>query len=151
MLSPPPTPSTIAEQASLYRSGLLLGIIPGGTVVSWADGLLEQHGSQEHVLIDISETSAWDISRLRELLLELCSETVTMQTVGLLLGIIRDDAHSGKRSIDDILTILTQMRRMIKIDFEIAETIKQFEILQESGTAGNTAIAEQVLQWLRQW
>jgi hypothetical protein len=137
-----------SEQASFYRIALQLGLISGRTVVEWAEKCIENESSIPHSLIDISETSEWDITRFRHLLLEVClDEKVNITIVYKILRIIYLDIKNNKRNLNDTMTVLTQMRQFVKIDPIISEQIKKFEI--QYGTIPGELIKDNSIeQWL---
>jgi hypothetical protein len=105
-----------AEQATFFRAALLLGLIRGGAVVEWSDTVLANDAQAPAAFVEIASTHPGDLTALRHALYPLCADRESMSVVQRLLGVVSQDLDSGRRSFDDTVRVLSQVRRFLKLD-----------------------------------
>jgi hypothetical protein len=142
-----------ASNASFFRTALLLGLLPGARVVKWAETVLADDNNAPHHFSEIVSIPPGDVTLLRYTLLELCTEQVTEPVMRAIFGLIYRDLASGKRNINDTVTVLSQFRRFVKLGREAAEQLLQFEMVWSSGKTGDAAeqLRLQVSGWLERF
>lgn len=113
-----------AEQATFFRAALLLGLVRGEAVVEWSDRVLADDASAPAAFVEIASTSAGDLTALRHALYPLCEVHESPAVVQRLLGIVSDDFDRGRRSFDDTVTVLSQVRRFLKLDLATDDGLK---------------------------
>ena len=143
---------TQSEQAAFFRAALFLGLVRGETVVQWADETLARWSDVPAAFVEIASIPAGDLTALRLALLRLCDEREPDRVIRAVLGLVRHQLASGRRSFGDTMTVLKQMRGSIKLAPELADTLRQFELqfLRASRTGEMTPLEVHVHDWLKQ-
>ena len=135
------------DEAAYYRAGLLLGLLKGAEVVSWADAAIGADPSPPAALVEISTTDADDMSALRRLLFDLSGERESADVVRRVLGLAQKDLSSGRRSFADTMTVLKQLRAFLKLDRDLNEHLKALGVDVAMKREG---AEDRVREWLRQ-
>ena len=148
--TPPGLPVTAT--ASFYHTTLLLGLLPGDPVVKWAETYIEQHETAPSPFFDIVSTPAGDITALRYALHDLCNGTVSPEVLRSVFTLIRAQYTDGKRSFDDTMRVLFQVRYFLKLEKPLADTINTFETDYESAVhnGATTGLEKNIAVWLKQ-
>lgn len=141
-----------SSKASFFRTALLLGLLPGSIVLRWAEEVIESSENIPHPFYEIAMISPEDITALRYALLNLCTENISPEVLKAIFGLVFRDHYSNKRSFEDTMTVLNQIRRFIKIDHTTFETLISFEIEFSDAVNSNniTGIRQKVHSWLFQ-
>jgi hypothetical protein len=140
-----------AEQAALFRAGLLLGLVRGEEVVGWADQVLGGDAAAPAAFVEIATTPTADLSLLRERLLDVCGAGESEAVVRRLIALVHRDLTTGRRGFRDTMTVLKQLRAFLKLPRDMNEEVKGLGVdvaLAVPGTP-EAAVAEQrVRSWL---
>jgi len=112
------------EQATFYRAALLLGLIRGDAVIEWSDGVIARDPDAPPAFVEIASTPPDDLSALRHALYPLCDDRESPPVVRRLIGLVSQDLESGRRSFDDTITVLSQIRRFLKHEPAFDEELK---------------------------
>lgn len=112
------------EQATFYRAALLLGLIRGDAVIRWSDGVLARDSGAPAAFVEIASTPPDDLSALRHALYPLCDDRESSSVVHRLIGVASQDLESGRRSFDDTITVLSQIRRFLKLEPAFDDELK---------------------------
>jgi hypothetical protein len=102
-------------QATYYRTALLLGLVRGDVVHCWAEEAIEREPEPPRELIEVVSVSPTDLSTLRHALWPLVAEPEPLEVLRALFGLLQADLSSGRRGLMDTLTILRQMRSMLRL------------------------------------
>jgi hypothetical protein len=129
-------------EATYYRTALLLGLVPGEDVRRWAERVIDQEPEPPQAVFDIVSTSSSDLSALRHALWPLVLDPEPPSVLRAVLALVHADLESGRRALADTITVLRQMRSMLRLPAPLyaernAEHVKQASV--------KTAIPE----WLR--
>ena len=74
--------------------------------------------------VEIASTPPDDLSALRHALYPLCDDRESPSVVRRLIGLVSQDLESGRRSFDDTITVLSQIRRFLKHEPAFDEELK---------------------------
>ena len=132
-------------EATYYRTALLLGLVRGDVVHRWAEQAIEREPEPLPELIEIVAAPSTDLSALRHALWPLVIEPVPRVVFEALFGLLYADLASGRRGIADTLTVLRQMRSMLRLPPPVYAELNSVLVAYAEGRA--TAIAE----WLEQF
>lgn len=132
-------------EATYYRTALLLGLTRGEVVHRWAEETIEREPEPLPELIDIVSAPSTDLSALRHALWPLVVEPVPGVVFEALFGLLHADLASEGRSIADTLTVLRQMRSMLRLPPPMYAELNSVLVAYADGRT--TAIAE----WLEQF
>lgn len=102
-------------EATYYRTALLLGLIRGEVVHGWAEQAIERESEPLPELIEIVSASSTDLSALGHALWPLVLEPAPRVVFEAVFGLMHADLATGRRSVTDTLTILRQMRSMLRL------------------------------------
>jgi hypothetical protein len=132
-------------EATYYRTALLLGLIRGEVVHRWAEQAIEREPEPLPELIEIVSAPSTDLSALRHALWPLVIEPVPRVVFEALFGLMHADLASGRRGVTDTLTVLRQMRSMLRLPPPMYAELNSVLVAYADGR--KTAIAE----WLEQF
>jgi hypothetical protein len=132
-------------EATYYRTALLLGLVRGDVVHRWAEQAIEREPEPLPELIEIVAAPSTDLSALRHALWPLVIEPVPRVVFEALFGLLYADLASGRRGIADTLTVLRQMRSMLRLPPPVYAELNSVLVAYAEGRT--TAIAE----WLEQF
>ena len=133
------------QQATFYRAALLLGLASGDEVVRWAETVIAQVAVPPDDLLDLAMTSPDDLTALRAALRPIAAPTESAAVCRTILGVTAGDLASGRRSIRDTVTVLTQVAARLSIARAWAEdidTLADDYTLATAQVAGHPAAAE---------
>jgi len=106
-------------EATCFRTALLLGLIRGGRVQLWAEEAIAREAEPPAALIDVVSAAPTDLSELRHALWPLVIEPVPAVVLKAMFGLLHADLSAGQRSLADTITVLRQMRSMLKLPADI--------------------------------
>jgi hypothetical protein len=132
-------------EATYYRTALLLGLVRGDVVHRWAEQAIEREPEPLPELIEIVAAPSTDLSAMRHALWPLVIEPVPRVVFEALFGLLYADLASGRRGIADTLTVLRQMRSMLRLPPPVYAELNSVLVAYAEGRT--TAIAE----WLEQF
>lgn len=101
--------------ATYYRTALLLGIVRGEAVHAWAEEMIAQDPQPPHALLELLSVPPADLTALRHALWPLVVEPDPPQVIETMLALLHADLISGRRGLTDTVTILRQMRSMVRL------------------------------------
>lgn len=143
------------EKATFYRAALLLGLVPGETVVQWAHDVIERAPAVPAPFLDIVLCAPGDLTALRQALQPISDEAESSTVLGAILDLAADDLTAGRRSIKDTVMVLSQVRRFLAAAPRVREELDSLEavfMLAHAGIVGNVAsIDVRVREWLMQF
>jgi hypothetical protein len=134
-------------EATYYRTALLLGIIPGHAVQRWAVHVIEHEPEPPSAFFEVALVPSGDLSGLRDALWPLVVEPDPPTVLEAILGLLHADLSSGRRGLNDTITILRQMRSMLRLPAGIYAALNAALVAHAAESAHRTAIAE----WLQQF
>jgi hypothetical protein len=142
------------EEATFYRAALLLGLIRGDAVVKWSDAVLARESDAPPAFAEIASTPPDDLSAMRHALYPLCDDRESPSVVRKIFGRISQDLLSGRRTFDDTVTVLSQVRKFLKLEPATNEALKTLLVSvwqARHHLGGDMADAEtRVREWLRE-
>jgi len=106
-------------QATFYRTALLLGLVGGDAVHRWAERVIQIERDPPKAFVEIVSVPIADLSGLRHALWPLVIEPDPAAVIEAILGLLYADLEGGPRSLDDTLTILRQMRSLLRLPSDI--------------------------------
>jgi hypothetical protein len=133
--------------ATYYRTALLLGLVRGEVVQDWAEQAVERELHPPLELIDVISVASTDLSALRHALWPLVLEPEPREVLEAMLGLLHADLSSGRRGLKDTLTVLRQMRSMLRIPAPLYADLNS--ALVTYATSGGQA--EAIVEWLGQF
>jgi hypothetical protein len=102
-------------EATYYRTALLLGILPGSQVHRWAERIIERAPTPPEGFLDVISAGPNDLSALRAALWPLAVEPEPPSVLRAMFALLHADLESGRRSLSDTITVLRQMRSMLRL------------------------------------
>lgn len=140
------SPATQAVEATYYRTALLLGLVRGEAVHRWADDAIAREAVPHAALIAVASTPADDLSGLRHALWPLVIEPDPPESIQSILGVVGADLAPGRRTMDDTVTVLRQLRSMVKLPRPLYDELSAALVEQVHEHQGGDAIR----RWLAQ-
>ena len=134
-------------EATYYRTALLLGLIRGEAVHQWAEQVIEQDPEPPHAFFEVASAPPADLSALRDALWPLVAEPEPSVVLEAVLGMLHEDLASGRREFTDTLTILRQMRSMLRLPPDMYASLNA--ALVASVTASTRGLP--IVRWLEQF
>jgi hypothetical protein len=134
-------------QATYYRTALLLGLIRGEAVHQWAEQVIEQDPEPPHAFFEVASVPPTDLSALRGALWPLVTEPDPSVVLEAVLGLLHEDLASGRRGFTDTLTVLRQMRSMLRLPPDIYASLNAALVASVTEGAGRLPI----VRWLEQF
>ena len=123
-------------EATYYRTALLLGLIPGEEVLRWAERIVEREAAPPPALLELVAVPATDLSALRYGLWPLAIEPEPPEVLHAMFGLLHADLAAGRRGVEDTVTVLRQMRSMLRLPAPLYEELN--EALVSHGLAKST-------------
>ena len=139
------------DQATFYRAALLLGLTSGERVVSWAGAILREDPTTLPEIREVSLVPPGDLTALRAALQPLTAPRESNAVLRSVIGIAARDLASGRRSMRDTVTVLSQVRRHLTIPDAMQWAIDTLEGDYMLATAGVTAQLDTVEARVRAW
>jgi len=136
-----------AVQATYYRTALLLGLVRGDAVHRWAEQVIEREAAPSHAVIEIASISTDDLSALRHALWPLVRDPEPPDVLHALLGRLYADLTSGRRGLADTLTVLRQMRSMLRLPPAIYADLNGALVAHAAESEPKQAIASWLCQY----
>lgn len=140
------------EEATFYRAALLLGLTRGDAVVRWSDAVLAADPDAPAAFVEIAATPADDLSAMRHALYPLCDDRESTAVIRRIIGLVSQDLADARRSFEDSVRVLSQIRRFLMLDAATDDGLKA--LLVEVWRArhelgGDRAVTEaRVREWL---
>jgi hypothetical protein len=104
-----------SQRATHFRTALLLGLIRGDVVHEWAERVIAEEPKPPAPFIDLVAVPVDDLSEMRHALWPLVVDPPPQEVLHAVLGLIHDDFAQGRRGVADTLTVLRQMRSLLKL------------------------------------
>src|SRR6266853_3084395 len=136
-----------ALRATYYRTALLLGLIQGALVHRWAEQVIDQEPASHPAFFEIVSASPGDLSALRYALWPLVIEPDPPAVIEELLGGLNADLASGARGLADTITVLRQMRSMLRLPPTIYEGLNATLVAHVAEGKSGQVIAK----WLQEF
>ncbi len=108
-----------ALDATYCRTALLLGLVTGQDIHRWAELVIEREREPPKEFFEIVSAPVGDLSALRHALWPLVIEPEPASVIDAILGTLYADLVGERRSLEDTLTILRQMRSLLRLPAEI--------------------------------
>jgi hypothetical protein len=102
-------------EATYYRTALLLGLIPGDAVHRWAERIIDEEATPQNELLELVSIPVSDLSALRLGLWPLAVEPEPEAVLRAILGLVHADLTDERRTTEDTVTVLRQMRSMLRL------------------------------------
>lgn len=131
-----------AEAASFLRAALLLGLLSPEDVIAWSDQIISEDPCPPAFTYTLSLTRP-ELSSVREVLRPVALSAEPLGVIEAVLGLAARDMASGRRTVDDTLRVLTQLRRFLELDPRLNEEITVLEHGHMLAVAGLTDQLEQ--------
>jgi hypothetical protein len=135
-----------AERATCYRTALLLGLIDGIAVHQWAHYVIEHDASPPAAFFELISIDPMDLSALRKALWPLVIEPDPPAVLRSLLGRLGHDLTAGHRGVTDTITVLRQMRSMLRLPPDIYAELNAALVAQVRDGQD-----EAIVRWLQQF
>lgn len=108
-----------ALRATYFRTALLLGLVRGDDVHRWAERVIDRERDPPKAFFDIVSVPADDLTGLRHALWPLVIDPEPATVIEAILSLLYADLMGERRNFDDTLTILRQMRSLLRLPPEI--------------------------------
>jgi hypothetical protein len=135
-----------AERATYYRTALLLGLVDGGTVHDWAQGVIERDSNPPAALFELITIDPTDLSALRNALWPLVIEPDPISVLRSLFARLNVDLTTARRGMGNTITVLRQMRGMLRLPADIYAGLNA-ALVAQAREGRDDAIA----RWLEQF
>ena len=123
---------TYSLEATYYRTALLLCLLQGEEVHRWAEGVIEREAIPPHELLDLVSISSTDLSALRHALWPLVVEPEPPAVLRAMLALLHGDLESGRRGVHDTVTVVRQMRSMLRLPAGLYDELNAVLVEQAS-------------------
>jgi hypothetical protein len=133
---------THSLEATYYRTALLLGLVRGEEVHRWAERVIEREPLPPHELLDLVSTPSTDLSALRYALWPLAVEPEPPSVLRAMFALLHADLESGRRGVPDTVTVVRQMRSMLRLPAGLYAELNAALVAQST-------VATAVPDWLR--
>jgi hypothetical protein len=133
--------------ATFYRTALLLGIVSTEAVHRWAIDIIHTEAEPPPALVELASIPLNDLSGARHALWPLVVEPDPIAVLEAILALLHNDLASGQRNLVDTMTILRQMRSMVRMPPAMYAGLNAAFVAQAGASSEGPAIAE----WLRQF
>lgn len=137
--------SSYAEEATYYRTALLLGLVDGVTVHDWTQRAIERDANPPAAFFELTSIDPMDLSAMRSALWPLVIEPDPPGVLQRLFTQLHADLTAGRRGITDTITILRQMRSLLRLPPDIYAALNA-AFVAHAREGREDAIA----RWLRQ-
>jgi hypothetical protein len=133
--------------ATYYRTALLLGLVRGEVVQAWAEQAIEREPELPRELVEVVSVPPTDLSALRQALWPLVAEPEPREVLEAMLGLLHADLSSGRRGLSDTLTVLRQMRSMLRLPAPLYADLNS-ALVAYSASGGQAGV---IVEWLAQF
>ena len=113
----------------------------------WADQGIEHEPDPPPALLEVASVAPTDLSALRYALWPLVIEPEPSVVIQALLGVLHAELTSGRRGLADTLTVLRQMRSMLRLPPPIYADLNAALVAHAAESEPKKTLAE----WLRQF
>jgi hypothetical protein len=134
-------------EATYYRTALLLGLVRGEVVHRWVEQVIEHDPEPPPAFVEVASAPPEDLSALRDALWPLVAEPEPTPVLEAVLGLLHEDLASGRRGLKDTLTILRQMRSMLRLPADLYSGLNAALVASVTESAGGLPI----VRWLQQF
>jgi ribosomal protein S18 acetylase RimI-like enzyme len=132
-------------EATYYRTALLLGVVRGEIVRRWAERVIEHDPEPPPAFFDVVSVQPADLSALRHALWPLVREPDPPAVLEAIFGLLYEDLSSGRRSFTDTITILRQVRSMLRLPPPMYADLNAALVASAAESTDKNAVA----RWLR--
>lgn len=122
--------SPLAEQATYYRTSLLLGLVDGATVRDWAQHVIEHQPDVPAAFFELISIDTMDLTALRHALWPLVIEPDPPAVLRSILARLAADLQSGHRSLEDTIFVLRLMRSLLRLPPDLYEALNAALVAQ---------------------
>lgn len=122
-----------AFNATFYRTALLLGLIRGEVVHHWAEQVIANEAKPPAAFIDLIGVPVDDLSEMRHALWPLVIDPPPPEVLHAILGLLHEDLAGGRCQLSDTITILRQMRSMLKLPTALYAELNDTLVTYETG------------------
>ena len=102
-------------EATFYRTALLLGLVTGDCVHRWAEKAIEREAEPSPAFFELMSVPTSDLTGLRHALWPLVIDPDPPAVLEVIFGRLRADLAGDQRDLKDTLTIIRQMRSMLRL------------------------------------
>src|SRR5262245_39900972 len=134
-------------EATYYRTALLLGLIRGEAVHQWAEQVIEKDPEPPVAFFEVVSALPADLSALRDALWPLVANPEPAIVLEAVLRLVHEDLASGRRGYADTLTILRQMRSMLRLPPDLYAGLNAALVASVTDSTRELPI----VQWLQQF
>jgi len=134
-------------EATYYRTALLLGLIRGEAVHRWAEQVIEKDPEPPVAFFEVVSALPADLSALRDALWPLVAKPEPAIVLEAVLRLVHEDLASGHRGYADTLTILRQMRGMLRLPSGLYASLNAALVASVTESTRGLSIVE----WLQQF
>ena len=135
-----------SRAATYYRTALLLGLIRGCEVHQWAEQVIAGEPKPAAAFVDLMSVPVDDLSEMRHALWPLVIDPPPSDVLDSILGLVQSQLAEGRRSVEDTVTVLRQIRSMIKMSRELYDALGAALIAHDGDPATGS-----IGGWLRQF
>jgi len=144
-------PTSFAEEVTFQRAALLLGLQTPEETSAWADAALAAHPDAPAALIEAT-LAPRELTALRAALAPAALASEPPRVVHRLVAAVAADVRDGRRTIDDTMHVLTQLRRLVRVPRDLSDTLGDLAgawMLATAGVRGDLAAERaRVAAWL---
>jgi hypothetical protein len=137
------------DRAAFYRTALLLGLLRGERVVQWADAEIARSATPLPLFVELATTSPDDLTTMRQVLFGLSGENPSVEVIQAVLGLIGQHLASCRRSVTDTVTVLGQLRGLVRLPPDLVDDLRRFEL--ESMRTARTGDAAPLEAMVSRW
>jgi len=127
-----------AFKATYFRTALLLGLIRGDIVHEWAEQVIAGEEKPPAPFIDLIAVSVDDLSGMRHALWPLVVDPPPLDVLHAVLRLLHADLAEDRRSLEDTLTVVRQLRSMVKLPPPLYAELNDALVNHSAGTAALT-------------
>jgi hypothetical protein len=122
-------------------------LVRGEVVHRWAEQAIAREPEPPRELIEIVSVPPTDLSALRYALWPLVTEPEPREVLEAMLSLLHADLSSGRRGLKDTLTVLRQMRSMLRLPAPLYADLNSTMVAY----AASDAQAGIMVEWLAQF
>ncbi len=150
------TQVSLAEQAAFLRAAIMLGLLPSGSAIGWADSVVERSAEPPSAIYDLALTPPTNWARVRDALGAIADaplgQAESDSVVRAILDLLRADVLACRRGLGEVVALVYRMSCTLAVPgsvrWEMLALEEDYAIVSE-GIAGDwptiTAIAR---DWL---
>jgi hypothetical protein len=134
----------VSMEATYHRTALLLGLVQGEEVHRWAERLIAQEPVPPPAVFDVVSIPPADLSAVRHALWPLVLDPEPSPVLRAMLALLHADLESGRRGLTDTVTVLRQMRGMLRLPADLYAELNAVLVEQAN-------VRTAVPQWLQRF